>query len=147
MGERSRQKMADAQKRQCPGREASPAKKEAASSQKRDSKDMTVPFLARKVGYAEIILGNRAVFMPFKSTWSLEKLKKSAIICTASMLNPSFTSLGRREIVLDEYKELRFYLLDRDGRSICLRNMDDQFTSILAFFDYKLTLKLELDVD
>lgn len=100
---------------------------------------------AEVVCCAEVLFGENTLFFKFKSSYSLERFKKKTILEVASFLSASFSSVTHQEISLDEYREFRFYLVDRHGRRVSLARKDSQFSSILFFFDYKPVVTIELD--
>ncbi|KAI5171100.1 hypothetical protein NEFER03_0502 [Nematocida sp. LUAm3] len=99
------------------------------------------------VARAQIIFGEKIVFMEFSSTCTLLDVFRKSILQIASFLKKSYISVHDSEINLEDFKEFSFYLEDFAGRHIDLKGKEKEFPSILLFFSYRLIIHIHLLTD
>ncbi|KAH9385837.1 uncharacterized protein NEMAJ01_0733 [Nematocida major] len=98
----------------------------------------------RRVCVAQIIFGEKTVFIQFSRRDSLYSFIRKAILGLAASLQPTYGGVPEEEIDLREYTEFLFYVEDLGGRKILLNNREREFPNLLRFFSYKLTLHVYL---
>lgn len=108
------------------------------------SKFKSTPRKKKKFAVAQIIFGEKTTFIKFSRACSLSSLIKRSILGLASSLQPDYATVHEKEIDLKEYEEFLFYAEDFRGRKIFLNNREAEFTDLLRFFSYKLTIHVYL---
>jgi hypothetical protein len=94
---------------------------------------------------ARVAFGRNVLFIAFRASSSLNRLKKKIILAIARSLNPSFLSATQEDISLEEYQEFRFYLLDGAERKTSLDKDDSQLPALLHYFNNRISVAVELD--
>ncbi|KAI5179720.1 hypothetical protein NEOKW01_0183 [Nematocida sp. AWRm80] len=97
-----------------------------------------------KIATAQVIFGDKTVFISFTPESSLSEILALSIIELASSFHPQYQSVPLNEIDLKDYEEFAFYLEDNQNRKISLAGKETQIRSILGFFDYKLIIHIYL---